>query len=265
MIKLSIITINYNNKEGLSRTIKSIIEQTWLKFEYIVIDGGSNDGSVDIIKCYSSNITYWISEKDTGVYNAMNKGIKIANGEYILFINSGDILHDNFSLSNINIHLNNFDIISFNLRVVGENIDFIKRYPHKVSFNYLIKDTLPHPASFIKKSLFDIVGYYDENLKIVSDWKWFIIALFKYNLSHIHYDNVISIFYLDGISSSNENNELIQKEKTHTFEKEFARFYLEYTSNLEKEEYYEKLKNNIIYKIIIKFYLLKDRIKKFIK
>ena len=87
MNKISIITVNRNNVEGLERTIKSVIRQTYTNYEFIVIDGASTDNSVDIIKHYSSDISYWISEKDTGVFNAMNKGIKRSTGEYCYFLN----------------------------------------------------------------------------------------------------------------------------------------------------------------------------------
>ena len=88
--KISIITINYNNFEGLKKTIKSVINQTWKDYEYIVIDGGSNDGSVEYLKSLDNTINFWVSEADNGVYHAMNKGINKANGEYLLFLNSGD-------------------------------------------------------------------------------------------------------------------------------------------------------------------------------
>jgi glycosyltransferase involved in cell wall biosynthesis len=92
MPKLSIITINYNNLEGLQRTVESVVNQTWQEFEYIVIDGGSTDGSADFIESQSETIDYWVSEPDKGIYNAMNKGIAKASGEYLLFLNSGDHL-----------------------------------------------------------------------------------------------------------------------------------------------------------------------------
>ena len=93
--KLSIITINYNNLEGLKRTVESVINQTSKEFEYIVIDGGSNDGSGAYIESKSEHIDYWVSEPDKGIYNAMNKGIAKASGEYLLFLNSGDHLFSN--------------------------------------------------------------------------------------------------------------------------------------------------------------------------
>ncbi|MDR2910496.1 MAG: glycosyltransferase [Bacteroidales bacterium] len=91
-MKLSIITINLNNVAGLQKTIESVVKQTFTDYEYIVIDGGSTDGSADIIKQHANKITYWVSEPDKGIYNAMNKGIRVAKGEYCLFLNSGDWL-----------------------------------------------------------------------------------------------------------------------------------------------------------------------------
>lgn len=262
MIKLSIITVNYNNKEGLINTIKSVINQSWNNFEYIIIDGESDDGSVEVINEYNSQITYWISEKDSGIYNAMNKGISNAKGEYILFLNSGDVLNDNQALNNIYEYLYNYDIISFNLRVIGESMDFIKIYPKNISFSYFLQDTLPHPATFIKRTNFDSVGFYDENLKIVSDWKWFIIALFRYNLSHKHHNLVFSKFYLDGISSSINNYEVIKHERHSTLESEFPRFYQEYLNLSDNIWFIEKFNKNIFYKLFKLASKVKHKIKK---
>ena len=89
-MKLSVITINFNNRDGLRKTIESVVNQTYNDFEYIIIDGGSTDGSVDVIKEYADRIDYWVSEPDKGIYNAMNKGIDVAKGEYCIFMNSGD-------------------------------------------------------------------------------------------------------------------------------------------------------------------------------
>ena len=92
-MRLSVITINMNNRKGLERTIKSVVCQIFADFEYIVIDGASVDGSADVIREYADKIHYWISEPDTGIYNAMNKGILQAKGDYCLFLNSGDALY----------------------------------------------------------------------------------------------------------------------------------------------------------------------------
>lgn len=101
MPKLTIITINLNNKAGLQTTIDSVIAQTYKDFEWIIIDGGSTDGSKELIEKYTNYIKYWVSEPDKGIYNAMNKGIKVAEGEYLQFLNSGDSLFSNSVLSDI--------------------------------------------------------------------------------------------------------------------------------------------------------------------
>ena len=112
MMKYSIITINYNNKDGLKKTIESVINQSCKDFEYIIIDGGSTDGSVDVIRQYADRINYWISEPDKGVYNAMNKGVAQAHGEYLNFMNSGDCFSDNSVLENIAHSLCSYDIVT---------------------------------------------------------------------------------------------------------------------------------------------------------
>ncbi len=100
---LSIITINYNDKFGLERTIKSVQEQTFTNFEHIIIDGGSTDGSKEVIEANKNSFSYWVSEPDKGIYNAMNKGIKEAKGEYLFFLNSGDHLNGQNALDKIHV------------------------------------------------------------------------------------------------------------------------------------------------------------------
>ena len=119
-MKYSIITINLNNSAGLRKTIESVVNQTFQDFEYIIIDGGSTDGSVDIIKEYSSRIDYWVSEPDRGIYNAMNKGIVQAHGDYINFMNSGDCFSKNTILEEIYADLS-FDFVFGKARTIPNN------------------------------------------------------------------------------------------------------------------------------------------------
>lgn len=212
-MKISIITINYNNSEGLERTINSIQNQSLSDFEYLIIDGNSTDNSVEIIEKYSEKIDFWITEPDSGVYNAMNKGIKQAKGEYLLFINSGDYLKDNDSLRNAVPYLSKSDIIYFDLCVIHNDQCELKKYPDSISMKYLLKDTLPHPASFIKKNLFIRYGLYDESYKIISDWIFFFKAILLKKATYKHVNIFFSIFIFDGMSSKGENFELIFKEK----------------------------------------------------
>jgi glycosyltransferase involved in cell wall biosynthesis len=215
MSKISIITINFNNLPGLKKTVESVVNQTWKEFEYIVIDGGSTDGSVAFIESKVGSIDYWVSEPDNGIYNAMNKGIAKASGEYLLFLNSGDDLAGLKALEKNHIHLEEKEIIYFDINVQGNGILYVKKCPELMSFSYLYQETLPHQSTFIRKSLFEKIGYYDENIKIVSDWKFFIIALIKHNATYKHINAVFSTFYLDGISSledySKDRNQVLNE------------------------------------------------------
>ena len=212
-MKLSIITINYNNREGLLKTIKSIIAQTYRDFEYIIIDGGSTDGSVDVIKEYSEYIDYWVSEPDKGIYNAMNKGVQVAHGDYCQFLNSGDWLYSSTSIENILPLLNgSYDIISSYTNIIDHG--HIKRLksgsPYELTLIGLINRSLSHPSSFIKRDV--LIEYpYDDSLKIVADWKFFIEAYIN-KMQFCHVDLDIAFFDTSGISSS--NHELLMIERT---------------------------------------------------
>lgn len=239
MNKLTIITINLNNLEGLERTYNSVTSQTFKEFEYIIIDGGSDDGSLELIKSNSKKIDYWISEPDTGIYNAMNKGIKKANGEYLLFLNSGDEFYNSNVLKE-NIHqLHKEDIVYFNLCQSDDTQKNICSYPENLDYRTFIEGSIGHPSTFIKKSLFDKYGFYDESFKIVSDWKFFFELIINYKVSSRKVDKVLSVFYKDGIS--NLNSELLKKERNIVLEFDFKNFkrlyYLElFLNNLKKSK-----------------------------
>lgn len=228
MTKLSIITINYNNLVGLKKTFESVVNQTLQEFEYIIIDGGSTDGSASYIESQRDKINYWISEPDKGVYNAMNKGIEMANGEYLLFLNSGDHLFDNQVLSKCNIHLNLYDLIILDVQILGDENSRIVCYPEKIRFSYLFVNAICHQSTFIKKELFSLVGLYDENLKIVSDWKFMILALFKYHCSYVKVNETVATYYLDGISSDVMNREILNNERQQVLEEYFEAYVLDY-------------------------------------
>lgn len=215
MKKLTIITINYNNAIGLKKTIQSIVEQSFLDFEYIVIDGGSTDESVSIIKENENKIHYWVSEKDKGIYNAMNKGIEQATSEYVLFVNSGDYLFSNSVIEKSISYLNDIDLITFDLECLSETQKYLFPAPDALKFSNLYFGTLPHPSTFIKRKLFNEIGYYDETLKIVSDWKFFILALYKFDCSYLKVNQVLTTFCLDGVSSTqdfSQERKLVLKE-----------------------------------------------------
>lgn len=221
MLKLSIITINYNNLQGLKKTMASVINQTWREFEYIVIDGGSTDGSAAYIESQSGKIDYWVSEPDTGIYSAMNKGITKATGEYLLFLNSGDHFYSDTVLQENKSHLKKYDLIYFNIQNIGDNFSKIISYPDTLRFSDLFFGILSHQSTFFKRELFDEIGLYDENLKIVSDWKFMIVALFKHHCSYLKVNETLSTFYLDGIGSDMINREKVNKERQQVLNSDF--------------------------------------------
>lgn len=211
-IKLSIITINYNNVLGLQKTIESVVSQTSQDFEYIIIDGGSTDGSIDVIKKYADRIKYWISEPDNGVYNAMNKGIRAANGEFCQFLNSGDFLVSPTVTSNMLLNIPECDIYYGNmLKKMDENRVLYNRKIPTISMLTFYKGTLNHPSTYIKRSLFDTFGLYDENLQIVSDWKFFMTVVGMHNVKVAYKD--IDLTYFDMTGKSNTNNILQENER----------------------------------------------------
>lgn len=204
----SIITINYNNKDGLLHTIESVIEQTYKDYQFIIIDGGSTDGSIEIIKKYAKEIDYWVSEPDKGRYNAMNKGIKHAHGDYLNFMNSGDTFHSNTVLEDLEKIIDKEDIVT------GGFFDKENRIPHiikpqDVTLLTMLKKTFNHQATFFRKELFT-TRLYDENYIIQSDFKFNLQCIINDNCSIKITEYIIADYDFNGISS---NKELVFKER----------------------------------------------------
>ena len=221
---LSIITINRNNATGLEKTMQSVAAQTYKDFEYIVVDGASTDGSVEVIKKYESQFAHlrWFSEPDSGIYNAMNKGIRMASGEYIQILNSGDILASSDvterMLTALGKQRNGADILYGNMikkdyatgKVVGKSGEV------EYSLRQYYSSTMNHDCCYIRRDLFDAHGLYDEKLKIVSDWKWFLQAIGLGNVKPIYADINVTIFDASGISEC--NLDLRNKERRQVLE-----------------------------------------------
>jgi glycosyltransferase involved in cell wall biosynthesis len=245
-MKLSIITINYNNAKGLEKTIKSVVNQTYTDFEYIIIDGGSTDGSVAIIKQNEDKITYWVSEPDKGIYNAMNKGIKKASGTYLLFLNGDDYLINNKVIEENSVHLKNKDLIYFDIIYETENKSRKVTYPDKLNFYFFYTNTICHQAVFFKRELFSKYGFYDENLKIISDWKFIMLAIIKYGVSYAHISNVFCVFDNQGISNTENNTpfyiKLHEEERRKVLLKEFPFLVDDYQEYQLLKYYFKKYK-----------------------
>lgn len=200
-ILISVITVSYNAVDSIEETILSVINQTYTNVEYIIVDGGSSDGTVDIIKKHESRISYWISEADNGIYNAMNKGISLSHGDYLLFLNAGDFLYSTKVFETVFMNDISADIISCTtLGYRNGKLSYVKKAPKVVTLSFFIEDSLSHPATLIKRTLFQNF-LYDESKRIVSDWKFFIEALILHNCTYQKFDLISTIFDLGGVSS----------------------------------------------------------------
>jgi glycosyltransferase involved in cell wall biosynthesis len=233
--KLSVITINLNNKPGLEKTIKSVSDQTFTDFEYLIIDGASSDGSVDVIKNNNNKIDFWISESDTGIYNAMNKGIRNSTGIYCLFLNSGDILANPGILEKCFNEDFSDDIIYCNLICDNGNELTYKKLSSELTFWDFFIDSIGHQSSFIKRELFSRIGFYNENFMIVSDWEFFLKAIFVNRCSLRYLDEYLAVFNTSGISGN--SNEVNGNERSIVLEQLFPRFIPDYNSLLALKGY----------------------------
>ena len=273
-MKLSIITINYNNAEGLRKTLAYVASQTFRDFEHIIVDGGSTDGSVEVIREYEQSLASrllplasnlkWLSEPDSGIYNAMNKGIeialgrrvvnafnrselvedknkgiKMAKGEYLLFLNSGDYLVDADTLENVFEDANDVDII------YGDRINVyedgsqkkVNYFPDKITGSFMYHSMISHQASFIKSDLFVKYGLYREDLKYASDWEFFLKTFLLYNCTYQHIHQYVVYFDCLGISSVANNNKEMWEERKRVFAETLPAFADDYMLM----EYYQEI------------------------
>lgn len=206
MKTVSIITVNLNNAKGLEKTIKSIIDQTYINYEFIIIDGGSTDGSLDVIKKYESSISFWISESDTGIFNAMNKGIVKATGQYCYFLNSDDAFASSVVLQAIfedQEHTEPF-ICGHQINDFGDSTSRVEAKNRPLSMYDFYWGTIKHQATFIRRDLFGEYGLYDESLRITADWKFFLETIGVYNEQPIYVDVDIVLFAWFGLSTDDK-------------------------------------------------------------
>ena len=208
---LSVITINYNNGSGLRQTISSVLKQTFQDFEYIIVDGASNDDSVDIIKSLiqdKDSHRKWISEPDGGIYNAMNKGIMLSRGEYLLFLNSGDYLVADDVLARVFSQNCHADLLCARCRVSEEGrvVWTSSLVPSVITLRWLYFRGLMHQSTFIRRDLFSKVGMYDESFRWLADVQFWYKALI-YNDATSQPINVITTDYNhEGTSSTTKKN-----------------------------------------------------------
>lgn len=266
-MKLSIITINYNNASGLGKTLASVAAQTYRDIEHIIVDGGSTDGSVDVIKEYAEKSSLqgreikWSSEQDNGIYNAMNHGIEIALGrrvvnknhtsnithntsqeslcDYVQILNSGDLLVASDVTERMMAALDSLNAKRSTLNdKIGIPIlygNMLKSYDGKTiihrdtcggdmytpeSFLYFYKGTLNHDCAYIRRNLFEKYGLYNEDMKICSDWEWYVRAIVLGGEKPVYTNIDVTIFDMNGVSESRgKNADVIKRERREYLEK----------------------------------------------
>lgn len=254
---ISIITVNLNDCEGLRGTIDSVSKQEFRDYEHIIIDGGSSDGSLDLIKSQSEKFSSWVSEPDKGIYNAMNKGIGCARGKYCLFLNSGDYLHSEFTLSQCSKYLlGDFSYVVGNVMLYDRGIK--KGIPHLDS-DYspvvLLKGSFFHQASFILRETL-LKHPYDENFEIVSDWKHQLQTLLIDGLPFQIIPCIVSDFNVNGYSYLHPD---INKREREAVLKSFFPPSILDILNPEKYILYSVINGGFLGKLISFLYKLKNR------
>jgi glycosyltransferase involved in cell wall biosynthesis len=249
MIQFSVITINYNNASGLEKTIQSVISQDYKNFEYIIIDGGSTDDSLSIIEKHESFLNHIVSEKDKGIYDAQNKGIKIAKGNFLIFLNSGDCFATSDVLTQIEklISTKQAKLIYGNTNLINKNGSITKLMPpDSLNLNFWYMNTLNHQAVFAHKSLFEEIGTFNLKYRFASDFEFIFKTFRKYPHDFLHADVTVCDYDNSGLTSNVDTEDLIISErekilKANTNRKEFysmRRAYFKTVSLKKKYSFY---------------------------
>lgn len=247
---LSVITVNYNNVEGLIRTIRSIENQRWTDFEWIIVDGGSIDGSKEEIEKIAKDnkkISRWCSEKDKGIYNAMNKGISWAKGEYLVFMNSGDCFFDNTTLERVFAIKQESDILYGGADYYKNGqYAYSGKYPSKISASYFLKGgCINHQSTFIRRSIIE-KELYDESYRLAADCAFILKALLEGATSK-YLGITVSICETGG---QGENDFLCEKERRTYIQKVLLPFFPSTTEDIlyyyYKRRIYQKMTSVVI-------------------
>ena len=219
-MRLSIITINRNNAAGLEKTMQSVVSQTNKDLEYIVVDGASTDESVEVIRRFAEQrAVRWVSERDNGIYNAMNKGIRMAQGEYIMILNSGDHLATPQVIEQMEQALiaNNMpDILYGNMIKIWPDGKTLRdrQLQDDYSLFYFYQGTLNPDGTYIRRSLFEQFGPFDEGMKICSDWAWMLKTVGMNGVKPLHVNLDTLYFDMTGVSEGGESSQkTIQNER----------------------------------------------------
>ena len=236
MYKVSIVTINLNNKEGLEKTVNSVINQTYFNnIEYIIIDGGSTDGSREFIEENKDKFSYWCSETDNGIFNAFNKSLNYLNGEYVLFLNSGDFLVSDNVIETAAKYLSGNTIVYGNEIFYSKTRKILQKYPDTLTERFFKTNALPHQSTFINIE-YQKKHPYPENHKVIGDWSLLRESIMKENVSYLHIPLIVSTYEMNGFSGKNQklfNEE--RKEYYKSMEKNSLNIFICSHKDFEKE------------------------------
>jgi glycosyltransferase involved in cell wall biosynthesis len=222
---VSIVTINLNDSTGLERTIGSVAAQTFNDLEYVVVDGGSSDGSVEVIRKHAGRITRWISERDNGLYNAMNRGLAMARGRYVMFLNSADVLASRTVIEQLIIDGADADVIYGNIGLVQQGrirelqstsvVEYWRRYQH---------DLPPQPAMLIDRKLYHQHGGFDERYKLIADVVLISRIFARRDIAYRKVPLLVTIFDTSGVSSARSTQKRIAQERSIFLSEEFPHY-----------------------------------------
>lgn len=235
--RITVVTISFNAIDAIEATILSVINQTYKNVEYIVIDGGSKDGTYDIIKKYSHNLSYHISEPDKGIYDAMNKGIAQATGDYVIFMNAGDSFYNNEAITQISPYLDgNSTIVYGKLMRILNDCKFIGKQERLELL--ATKDVIPHQATFIKLD-YHKSHLFDTSYKSSGDYKFFYDAYFKDHCVFQPVDIIVANYDSEDTGMSRSNIRIGYIEDLRIKGQEYDPFVEKYIS---RQLFYMKLK-----------------------
>jgi glycosyltransferase involved in cell wall biosynthesis len=227
-MKVSVITVCKNSEDVIERAIQSVLAQSYKSIEYLLIDGGSTDRTLEIVEKYKSHIHFLLSEKDKGIYDAMNKGIKRATGEIIYFLNSDDSLYDSDVVADV---IGRFEIgdpllVYGNIWLINNEHGDIIKYD-KVSKEFFLHNTICHQALFMKRELLREIGPYDDRYRVYADVDWLIKAFLKYAHAFRYYDRVICRYSYRGVSADAFHDKKCVLERMNILSKYFLKVRIE--------------------------------------
>lgn len=226
MVRLAIITICYNDRAGLERTFASVLAQGVPDIEYIVVDGGSTDGSVDVIRAHAQHLAHWVSEPDGGIYQAMNKGWQLASAPFVLFMNAGD-------------EFAGPEVLQYCLQQLTEKVDVLygdallgngnavygtKAHPRRMHSAWLMKESVAHQSQFIRRTMLQQTGGYDLRFPIAADYALFARLFWKEHAQVMHAGCTVCTFHTTGLSSDPARKQQAAQERK-SIQQAFAPFF----------------------------------------